>query len=166
MMLEASVFSEKVSFIRNDTGKTLTNIAGFLDNTQRYMAIKAFTSLITGVLIGISMALMGVDYAVLWGFLAFLLNFIPNIGSIIAAVPAVLMTLLQLGGGSAVSVAIIFLAVNMLIGNVIEPRVMGRGVGLSSLVVFLSLVFWGWLLGPVGMLLSVPLTMLVKFAAE
>ena len=88
------------------------------------------------------------------------------VGSIIAAVPAILITMLQLGTGPAITVALIFLAVNMVIGNVIEPRVMGRGVGLSSLVVFLSLVFWGWLLGPIGMLLSVPLTMLVKFATE
>ena len=166
MMLESSVFSEKISLIRHNTATTLANITGFLDSTQRYMAIKALTSLITGICISISMALVGLDYAVLWGFLAFLLNFIPNIGSIIAAVPAVLLALLQLGIGSAIAVAAIFLAVNMLIGNVIEPRVMGRGVGLSSLVVFLSLVFWGWLFGPVGMLLSVPLTMLVKFATE
>lgn len=166
MMLESSIFSEKVSLIRHNTGTTLANIEGFLDNTQRYMAIKALTSLITGICISISMALVGLDYPVLWGFLAFLLNFIPNIGSIIAAVPAVLLALLQLGPGSAITVAIIFLAVNMIIGNVIEPRVMGRGVGLSSLVVFLSLVFWGWLFGPIGMLLSVPLTVLVKFAAE
>lgn len=166
MLLEASVFSAKVDLIRNDAGKTLAKIAGFLDDTKRYMAIKAMTSLATGILISIGMALLGVDYPMLWGFLAFLLNFIPNIGSIIAAVPAVLIALLQLGFGSALAVALIFLAVNMLIGSAIEPRIMGRGVGLSTLVVFLSLVFWGWLLGPIGMLLSVPLTMLVKFAAE
>ena len=166
MMLEASVFSEKISLIRDDPGRTMTKIAGFLENTQRYMAIKAFTSIITGIIIGISMALVGVDYALLWGFLAFVLNFIPNIGSIIAGGLAVLMTLLQLGIGPAIIVAIIFLAVNMVIGNIIEPRIMGRGVGLSTLVVFLSLIFWGWMFGPIGMLLSVPLTMLVKFAAE
>ena len=166
MLLEASVFSEKIELIRNDAGKTLANIAGFLDVTKHYMAIKAVTSLITGFLISIGMALLGLDYPLLWGFLAFLLNFIPTIGSIIAAVPAVLLALLQLGFGSAIFVAVFFLAVNMLIGNIIEPRVMGRGVGLSTLVVFLSMVFWGWLFGPVGMLLSVPLTMLVKFAAD
>ncbi len=166
MMLEASVFSDKILLIRDDTGKTMKKITGFLENTQRYMAIKALTSLITGILVTISMALVGVDYAVLWGFLAFVLNFIPNIGSIIAGVLAVLMTLIQLGVGPAVTVAVIFLAINILIGNALEPRIMGRGVGLSTLVVFLSLVFWGWMFGPIGMLLSVPLTMLVKFAAE
>ena len=166
MLLEASVFSKKIELIRNDAGKTLAIISGFLDDTQHYMAIKAVTSLITGILISIGMVLLGVDYPLLWGFFAFLLNFIPTIGSIIAAVPAVLLAFLQLGFGSALGVAIYFLAVNMIIGNIIEPRVMGKGVGLSTLVVFLSLVFWGWLFGPIGMLLSIPLTMLVKFAAE
>lgn len=166
ILLEASGFSEKIEYIRDDSGRALRRISDFLDDTKHYMAIKALTSLATGILIAVAMMLLGVDYPVLWGFLAFLLNFIPTIGSIIAAVPAVLLALLQLGFGSALAVAVVFLIVNMLIGNIIEPRVMGRGVGLSTLVVFLSMVFWGWLLGPVGMLLSIPLTMLVKFRAE
>lgn len=166
MLLEASVFSAKIEIISNDAGRTQARVADFLDRTKHYMAIKAATSLATGVLISIGMILLGVDYPVLWGLLAFLLNFIPNIGSIIAAVPAILLAMLQLGPGAALAVGIYFLAVNMVIGNFIEPRVMGRGMGLSTLVVFMSLVFWGWLLGPVGMMLSVPLTMLVKFGTE
>ncbi|WP_455211829.1 AI-2E family transporter [Kaarinaea lacus] len=166
MLLEASAFSTKINLIRNDAGQTLAQISRFLDTTKQYMAIKAFTSLVTGILIGMGMVLLGVDYAVLWGFLAFLLNFIPTIGSIIAAVPAVLLAMLQLGFGSALAVAAVFLAVNMIIGNILEPRIMGRGMGLSTLVVFLSLVFWGWLFGPIGMLLSVPLTMMIKIGTE
>ncbi|WP_455207196.1 AI-2E family transporter [Kaarinaea lacus] len=166
VLLEASVFSEKIEYISDDSGRALKRITYFLDDTKHYMAIKALTSLATGVLIAISMMLLGVEYPVLWGFLAFLLNFIPTIGSIIAAVPAILLALVQLGFGSALAVGVIFLTVNMLIGNIIEPRVMGRGVGLSTLVVFLSMVFWGWIFGPIGMLLSIPLTMLVKFASE
>lgn len=108
----------------------------------------------------------GIDYALLWGVLAFLLNFVPNIGSIIAAVPAVLLALIQLGPFSALMTAMGYLIANMVMGNIIEPRYMGKGLGLSTLVVFLSLVFWGWVLGPVGMLLSVPLTMLMKIALE
>jgi AI-2 transport protein TqsA len=166
VMIEASVFPEKIKLIGNDTEKTMAQINLFVENTNRYMAIKIVTSLITGVLVGIGMALLGVDYPLLWGFLAFLLNFIPTIGSFIAAVPAVLIALVQLGAGMAVAVTVFYLAVNMLVGNIIEPRLLGRGVGLSTLVVFLSMVFWGWLFGPIGMLLSVPLTMVVKFAAE
>ena len=165
-MIEASVFPEKIKLIRNDTEKTMARISLFVETTNRYMAIKVVTSLITGVLVGFGMAFLGVDYPLLWGFLAFLLNFIPTIGSFIAAVPAVLIALVLLGPSMAVAVTVFYLAVNMLVGNVIEPRLLGRGVGLSTLVVFLSMVFWGWLFGPIGMLLSVPLTMMVKFAVE
>jgi predicted PurR-regulated permease PerM len=97
---------------------------------------------------------------------AFLFNYIPNIGSIIAAIPAVLLAFVQLGTAGAGGVAALYLATNMVMGNLVEPRFMGRGLGLSTLVVFLSLIFWGWLLGSVGMLLSVPLTMIVKIALE
>jgi len=107
-----------------------------------------------------------VDYAILWGLLAFLLNYIPNIGSIIAAVPAVLLGLVQHGIIIALVIAGIYVGVNVVIGNMVEPRFMGNRLGLSPLVVFISLVFWGWILGPVGMLLSVPLTMILKIALE
>ncbi len=130
------------------------------------MGIKTWTSLLTGVVITIGLAILGVDLALLWGVLAFLLNFVPNIGSIIAAVPAVLVSLLQYGLGTACVVVVLYVVVNMVVGNVLEPRWMGRGLDLSTLVVFASLVFWGWVLGPVGMVLSVPLTMTVKIALE
>ena len=102
----------------------------------------------------------------LWGLIAFLLNYVPSIGSIIAALPAVLLALAELGPGRAVVILIGFLVINTVIGNVIEPRVMGRKLGLSPLVVFLSLLFWGWVWGPAGMLLSVPLTVMVKIILE
>ena len=121
-------------------------------------------SLGTGAAVWLWLTILGVDYPVLWGLLAFLLNYVPNIGSIIAAVPAVLLALVQLGPGAAAWAAAGYLAVNVLFGSVLEPRFMGRGVGLSALVVFLSLVFWGWVLGPVGMFLSVPLTITAKIA--
>ena len=109
---------------------------------------------------------MGLDFAILWGLVAFLLNFIPSLGSIIAAVPAVFLALIQLGPGRAAVIAVGYLVVNILLGNFIEPMLMGRRLGLSTLVVFLSVVFWGWVWGPVGMLLSVPLTMVLRIALE
>jgi len=102
----------------------------------------------------------------LWGLVAFLLNFIPTVGSFIAAVPAVLLALVQLGAFEAGLTLVGFVVVNLIIGNVIEPRWMGRGLNLSPLVVFVSLVLWGWVLGPVGMLLSIPLTIMLKIALE
>lgn len=130
------------------------------------MAIKTWMSLATGIAVFILLAIVGVNYAVLWGLLTFFLNYVPNIGSIIAAIPAVLLALIQLGFVKSVIVAAGFVVINLLMGNVIEPRFMGRGLGLSTLVVFLSLIFWGWVLGPVGMLLSVPLTMTAKIALD
>jgi len=103
---------------------------------------------------------------VVWVLLAFLLNYVPNIGSIVAAIPAVLLGLIQGGVGYALLVAVGFVVVNLVIGNFIDPFLMGRTVGLSTLVVFLSLVFWGWMWGSIGMLLSVPLTMMIKILLD
>jgi predicted PurR-regulated permease PerM len=128
------------------------------------MFIKANTSLLTGLLVWLWLSFIGVDFAAMWATLAFLLNFVPTIGSIIAAVPAVLLALVQLGLKEALLAMLGYMAINILIGNAVEPRVMGRGLGLSTLVVFLSLVFWGYILGSAGMFLSVPLTMALKIA--
>lgn len=138
----------------------------FVDKLRNYMSMKTIISIMTGVIIATALWMIGVDYPVLWGVLAFMLNFVPNIGSIIAAVPAVLLTIVQLGFPSALLVAAVYLMVNILVGSIIEPKYMGKGLGLSTLVVFVSLVFWGWVLGPVGMLLSVPLTITVKLALD
>jgi predicted PurR-regulated permease PerM len=102
----------------------------------------------------------------MWGMIAFAFNFVPNIGSIIAAIPPTLLALVTAGPGSSVAVACCYVAINMVMGNIVEPRLMGKGMGLSTLVVFLSLVFWGWVLGPVGMLLSVILTMKFKILLD
>jgi len=129
-----------------------------------YLAIKAIISAITGLLIYVWLKIIGVDYPILWGLIAFLLNFVPTVGSFIAAVPAVLLALVQLGFASAGLTLLGFVVVNFLMGSAIEPRWMGKGLNLSPLVVFVSLILWGWVLGPVGMLLSIPLTIMVKIA--
>jgi len=138
----------------------------FVEKVRNYMSMKTIISMITGLVIGIALWVIGVDYPVLWGVLAFMLNFVPNIGSIIAAVPAVMLTIVQLGISQALLVAGVYVVVNIIVGSVIEPKYMGKGLGLSTLVVFVSLVFWGWVLGPVGMLLSVPLTITLKLALD
>lgn len=166
ILFEAHSFTRKVRAAIENPEKKLMRFQQVTENLIRYLAIKTLSSLGTGIAIGVWLAIMGVDYPVLWGLLAFLLNYVPSIGSIIAAVPALMLTFVQLGPISALWVALGYLVVNVVVGNVIEPRFMGRGLGLSTLVVFLSLVFWGWVLGPVGMLLSVPLTMTLKIALD
>jgi predicted PurR-regulated permease PerM len=164
ILMETSSFPVKLRAALSSPDHALTETYTVLDNIKRYMSIKLLTSALTGFLVAVGLSLMSVDFAVLWGFFAFLLNFIPNIGSIIAAIPAVLLALLQFGVGGALGVAALFLAVNVVIGSLLEPRWMGNQLGLSPLIVFMSLVFWGWVLGPVGMFLSVPLTISVQIA--
>ncbi len=166
ILFEASGFRAKLHSILEDPDKSLPHFSRFSDTLRRYMLIKTLVSIATGILIAIWLAILGVDYPLLWGVLAFALNYVPNIGSIIAAVPAVLLALIQIGSQTALLTAAGYVAVNLVMGNAIEPRFMGRHLGLSTLVVFLSLLFWGWVLGPVGMLLSVPLTMTLKIALE
>lgn len=166
ILTEEINFSDKLTHASTKSEKTLEALSRFTDSLNKYMAIKTLVSMATGVLVMIALAIIGVDYPILWGLLAFLLNFIPTFGSILAAVPPVLLAVVQLGVGEAFFIAIFYVLVNVIVGSVLEPRFMGKGLDLSSLVVFLSLVFWGWILGPVGMLLSVPLTIMVKIALE
>lgn len=164
ILLEATSFPIKLREILGDNVSSMEPFDRFREKVKRYMAIKTFISIGTGVIVMIMLMILGVSYPILWGFLAFLLNYIPNIGSIIAAVPPVLLALIHLGTGEAIIVAVGFVVINLVAGNVVEPKFMGKELGLSTLVVFLSLLFWGWVLGPVGMLLSVPLTITVKIA--
>jgi AI-2 transport protein TqsA len=166
ILLEAADFPKKLEAALKNPERSLATMEKFSRSANRYVVIKTLISFTVGLSISIWLLILGVDYPVLWGALAFLLNYVPNIGSILAAVPAALLAFIQLGAGSALLTVLGFLVVNNILGNVVEPRLMGKGLGLSTLVVFISLVFWGWVLGPIGMILSVPLTSLVKIALE
>jgi AI-2 transport protein TqsA len=166
ILLEASSFPQKLKTAFQGHENPLGPYIQIISSVRSYLVIKTGISILTGVLIAFWLWLFGVPYAGLWGMVAFLLNFIPNTGSIIAAIPALIVAWLDLGVLPCAACGIGYLVVNMVIGNIIEPRMMGRGMGLSALVVFCSMVFWGWVLGPVGMLLSVPLTMGVRVALE
>ena len=166
ILLEASTVETKVAAAFGRSTQSLKRPRVFLANLGNYLGIKTVVSIATGLAAGLLTWSLGVDFPLLWAMLAFLLNYIPTIGSMIAAVPAVLIALVQLGPGEASATAVGFVAINMVFGNIIEPRLMGYGVGLSPLIVFIGLMFWGWVFGPVGMLLSVPLTMTLKLALE
>ena len=166
ILLEVSSFPVKLRAILGDPKQAFPQFTKFAVDLKRYMIIKTIFNLIAGVLIGLLMYILGVQFPVLWGFIAFLLYYIPNIGSIIAAVPSALLALVQLGMGSALLVVAGYILLGFIIGNGIEPRLMGRKLGLSTLVVFLSLIFWSGLLGLIGAVLCIPLTMAMKFAFE
>ncbi len=166
ILLEVSTLPEKLAKILSETSASVTQLSELKNNVQRYLVIKTLVSLGTAILVWILLTLLSIDFAILWSVFAFFLNFVPNIGSIIAAIPAVAVALLQLNPIVSLWVALGYLVINGVMGNFIEPRIAGRHLGLSPLVVFLSLVFWGWVLGPVGMFLSVPLTMMVQLVAE
>lgn len=165
MLLESTQFAKKLDYADGEKD-TMKNVNEVLTKIKHYMALKGVISLVTGVVVTAVLMMIGLDYAILWGFVAFLFNFIPNIGSILAAVPAVILAFVQLGTFGMLEVAAVYLTVNIVIGSIIEPRLMGQGLGISTLVVFLSLIFWGWLLGPVGMLLSIPLTIMMKILLQ
>ncbi len=166
MLFEAAGLPRKLERAFGIKKDYLSRLSNARQEIQRYLRIKTLVSLVTATLVTAWVWLLGVDFPLLWGLVAFLLNFIPTLGSIIAAVPAVLIALVELGVGRALLVGLGYLVVNVLIGNFAEPQLMGRKFGLSALVVFLSLLFWGWVWGPLGMLLSVPLTMVLKIILE
>lgn len=166
ILAEAASFNPKLRAVLNNPDRDLAHFSRVTGTMNRYIAIKTSVSVLTGLMVTTFLWILDVDFPVLWGLVALLLNFIPTIGSIIAGIPPVLLALVQLGPTEAGLVVAGFFVVNTVVGNILEPRYMGQGLGLSALVVFVSLIFWGWLLGPVGMLLSVPLTMSAKIALE
>jgi predicted PurR-regulated permease PerM len=166
MLLEAADFPNKLRLLLKNPERVLATIERFSRDAKRYLVIKTLISATVGVVIWLWLLIIGVDYPVLWGMLSFLLNYVPNIGSIIAALPVALLALVQLGLGAALLTILAFVVVHIVVGNIIEPKLMGKGLSLSTLVVFLAMVFWGWVLGPIGMVLSVPMTSLVKIALE
>jgi len=165
-LMEFGSFSVKAKAILVGSDKSLSYFSTILQNIRHYLGIKTLICLLTGLFVFIALLIIGVDYPLLWALIAALMNYIPNIGSIIAALPAVLFALVQLGLGGAFWTLGSFMIVNNILGNFVEPRIMGKGLGLSTLVVFLSLLFWGFILGPVGMFLSVPFTMTIKIILE
>ena len=166
ILAEAAGFSGKLKAAFGDRSDHVERFGHITRQVQRYLAIKTLISLVTGILVGLWVSLLGFGFPLLWGLVAFIFNYIPNLGSILAAIPPVLLVLVQFGPASASVLALGYLVINIGLANFLEPYLMGRRLGLSTLVVFMSLVFWGWIWGPVGMLLSVPLTVIVKIALE
>lgn len=166
ILLEAVGFKEKLVRALGQDNTVLARFAKVNREVQNYLVIKTGVSVATGVAVGLLVWLFGLDFPLFWGFIAFVFNFVPNIGSVLAGVPAFLLALVQLGPPRALGIALGYVVINVALGNLAEPNLLGRRLRLSPLAVLLSLVFWGWVWGPVGMLLAVPLTMVIKIMLE
>ncbi|QTN31795.1 AI-2E family transporter [Akkermansiaceae bacterium] len=166
MLSEARMFGRRLEAISLARGPNLARMLSATQDIQRFLAIKTAVSLLTGILAGFLCWIADLDFFILWGILAFFFNFIPVIGSIIAGVPPTILALLVAGVPNAVLVAGGYLLINNFLGNFVEPMLVGRRFGISTLVVVISVLFWGWVWGPLGMLLAVPLTMVLKVILE
>lgn len=165
-LAEAPRFRQNVGKLSMKPDSNVSKVATALGGVQKYLIIKTVISVITGVLAGILCKVMGVDLPILWGVVAFALNYVPTFGSIVAAIPPIILALLMGGATDSAIIALGYLGINCLLGQGIEPLLMGKQFGIATSVVLLSVVFWGWVLGPIGMLLAVPISVLVKLALE
>ena len=166
ILTEVARLPEKLRAALQNPDASIPYLQSFIKKVMHYLALKAATSALTATCVLILLWVLEVDYLFLWAVLAFFLNFIPYVGSILAGLPAVLLALIDHGAGTAFWAVLGYATINIVVGNIIETRWMGDGLNLSSFVVFVSLIFWGWVLGPTGMFLSIPLTMLIMIALE
>jgi predicted PurR-regulated permease PerM len=134
---------------------------GLTGDVRRYMGLTAFINLLVGTADAILLWYFDVPYAALWGVLAFILGFIPAVGYWIALIPPVLLTYSLYGTQTALIIFVLYAVINGIAANIISPRVLGKGLSISPLIVFVSVFVWGWLLGAIGAILAIPLTMLI-----
>jgi AI-2 transport protein TqsA len=162
MVMDASAFPRMLAKTSESREPLVTALVGFAEGTKTYLIVSTVFGLIVAVLDTIGLALLGVPAPVLWGLLAFITNYIPNIGFVIGLVPPAVLALLAGGPGLCIAVIVLYCVLNVVIQTVIQPRIVGDAVGLSTSLTFLSLVFWAWVLGALGALLAIPLSLLAK----
>lgn len=166
MLLESRQFSQKLTKALNPNKTQLTQSLVLIESINNYIRMKTLVSAGTGILAGALCFLIGLEHFALWGLLTFIFNYIPNVGSFLISIPVVILAIVDVSFYSACILAIGLAATNLVMGNIVEPKYVGRGLGLSTLVVFISLLAWGWIFGLIGMILSVPLTMALKLYFE
>ena len=162
LALEASGAGERLASIAVDREPVADALQRFAHGSRQYLIVTTVFGLIVAVLDTIALALLGVPLAVTWGLLAFITNYIPNVGFVIGVVPPALLALFVGGPGLAVTVIVVYMVLNFVVQSLIQPRFIGDAVGLSVTVTFVSLMFWAWLLGALGAILAVPLTLFCK----
>ncbi len=163
MMIEAVRYPQKLRDAIATTDTSGEQLTAFAESMRSYVVINTIFGLAAAVINTVFLMIVGVDFALLWGVLSFFLSFLPNVGFVLALVPPALLALLQFGVGKAVIVVVGFSVINTIVDTLIKPRFFGESLDISPAVVVISLVFWGWLLGPVGALLAVPLTLAARY---
>jgi len=169
ILFEASYFKEKLEAAFENRSDRINRIGhDLMSQVSRYLTAKFFISLANGVIFAVSFYLVGLEFAVVWGVIQFLLNFIPAIGSIVAGLGICLSALIQFwpDPGPILVVLIIVLVVNIILGNILDPKIIGDHVGISPLMIMISLLIWGWIWGFAGMLLAIPMTVIIKIVCE
>ena len=166
MLAETLGLSGKLREAFGERADLLRHVESITQSTHRYVAVKTFVSALVALAVGILTAALGIEFPVVWAVIAFFLHYIPTFGAFVAAIPTVFVALAQYGWGRAFLVTAGYLVIGSVLGNIVEPALLGRRVGLSPLVVLLCLLFWGWVWGPIGMILSVPVTVVLKITFE
>jgi len=169
ILLEASYFKEKLEAAFEERSERINKMGhDLMSQVSRYLAAKFLISLVNGIVFFIALYLVGLEFAIVWGAIQFLLNFIPTLGSIIAGVIISLFALVQFWPDPApiIFVVIFIFGSNMILGNILDPKIIGDRVGISPLMILVSLVFWGFLWGFAGMVLAVPMTVIIKIVCE
>jgi len=162
LSIEAGGIDQRLAAVATDRPDLERALLAFAHGTRTYLVVTTVFGLIVGVLDGVALALIGIPLPVLWGLLSFVTNFIPNIGFVIGLVPPALLALLTGGVPELLLVVGVYCVLNFVIQSLIQPRFVGDSVGLAMTTTFLALVFWTWLLGPLGALLAIPATLLAK----
>ncbi|MCL4157008.1 UNVERIFIED_CONTAM: hypothetical protein GTU68_016923 [Idotea baltica] len=162
VLVESGSYAHKVHDVLNVRGPDLSRFQNTSQDIQKYLGIKTAVSFATGLLATLVCVIFRIEFPLLWGLVAFLFNYVPAIGSIVAAIPPTLLALISHGFWWAAGVLALYLIINVAIGNFLEPMLLGDRFGISTVIVIFSVLFWGYVWGPVGMLLAVPLTMMVK----
>jgi AI-2 transport protein TqsA len=162
MTMDGGSFPRQLAEVARVRPDLIEAMSSFAHGTRSYFAVSTVFGLIVAVIDTIALAVMGVPSPILWGLLAFITNYIPNIGFVIGLVPPAILALLEGGPGLMLAVIVVYSVINVIIQTVIQPKFVGDAVGLSTTLTFMSLVFWSWVIGPLGALLAIPLSLLVK----
>jgi predicted PurR-regulated permease PerM len=162
VLMEAPGTRSRMQTVQLAGGPDFSGLIRSVSDIQKYLGVKTFISALTGLFAGVWCYCLDLQYPLLWALVAFLFNYIPAVGSTVACIPPIIEALVQYGTTGAIWVAIGYGGINFCLDNFVQPTLLGRRFGISSLVIILSVIFWGWLWGPLGMFLAVPLTMVFK----